>query len=497
MSRKEKHVVVIGAGPGGLSAAMILANRGYRVSIYEREDRVGGRNRTFELGPYSFDLGPTFLMMDFFLREIFLLAGRKIEDYLSLVRLDPMYELNFDKDRLLLTDDHYTMKARLAQMFPGDEEGLDKFLEKEKIKYEKMYPCLRKDYSTLSSMFHKDLLTALPYLDLPKNIFSKLGDYFTDERCRLGFTFQAKYLGMSPWECPAAFTILPYIEHEYGIYHVMGGLGKISTAMAQVIEEHDGQIHLGRKVNRVMVNDRRQARGVELDDGEKVEADAVVINADFGHAMETLFAPGVIRKYSPDKLRRKKYSCSTFMIYLGVNRLYDEEHHQIIFADDYKRNIDDIMSGRPLHEDMSIYVRNASRTDASLAPENHSALYILVPVPNSMSGIVWDAEQTASYRSQVMERITERTSMRDLQDHIVVERIITPADWKNEYHLFEGATFNLGHNIGQMLYFRPHNRFEEVGNCYLVGGGTHPGSGLPTIYESGRITANLIFNDLV
>lgn len=496
MSHKDKHVIVIGAGPGGLSAAMILANRGYRVSIYEREDRVGGRNRTFELGPYSFDLGPTFLMMDFFLREIFLLSGRKIEDYLDLVRLDPMYELNFDSGKLLLTDDHYTMKARLAQMFPGNEEGLDKFLEKEKIKYDKMYPCLRKDYSTLGSMFHKDLLLALPYLDLPRSIFNKLGDYFDDEKCRLGFTFQAKYLGMSPWECPAAFTILPYIEHEYGIYHVMGGLGKISGAMATVIEEHGGKIHLGRKVSRILVDERRRARGILLEDGEKVESDAVVINADFGHAMESLFAPGIIRKYSPEKLRRKKYSCSTFMLYLGVDRIYDEEHHQIIFANDYKRNIEDIMAGRPLSEDTSIYVRNASKTDPDLAPANHSALYILVPVPNTMSGISWNAEQTASYRDQVLDRVAARTSMGDLREHIVEERIITPDDWKTEHHLFEGATFNLGHNIGQMLYLRPHNRFEEVRNCYLVGGGTHPGSGLPTIYESGRISANLICEDL-
>lgn len=496
MSRKEKHIAIIGAGPGGLSAAMILANRGYRVSVYEREDRVGGRNRNIELGPYRFDLGPTFLMMEFFLREIFQLAGRNIDDYLDLVRLDPMYALDYGTQKLLVTDDHAAMKTRLAQVFPGDEEGLDRFMAKEKIKYEKMYPCLRKDYSSPLSMLRKDLLRALPHLDLTQSIFKKLGDYFSDEKCRLSFTFQAKYLGMSPWECPAAFTILPYIEHEYGIYHVMGGLGQVPLAMAKVVEELGGSIHLGRTVEEVQVDAKRRARGVRLADGEEIAADAVVINADFGHAMENLFRPGLLRKYTGEKLRKRKYSCSTFMLYLGMDRTYDEPHHQILFAEDYRRNLEDIAAGRPLTDDMSVYVRNASCTDPSLAPENHSALYILVPVPNSLSGIDWSAEQKAAYRDKVLDRIAQRTGMGDLRPHIVTEKLITPEDWKNDYHVFEGATFNLGHNLGQMLYLRPHNRFEEVKNCYLVGGGTHPGSGLPTIYESGRITANLICKDL-
>jgi phytoene desaturase len=186
------------------------------------------------------------------------------------------------------------------------------------------------------------------------------------------------------------------------------------------------------------------------------------------------------------------------MLYLGVDKEYAEEHHQIIIAEDYRRNIEDVMTGRALSVDMSIYVRNASRTDPSLAPKGHSALYILVPVPNNFSEWApWGAEQTADYRDKVLDQVCRRTSMHDLREHIVEERIVTPNEWQNDHYLFGGATFNLGHNIGQLLYFRPHNRFEEVRNCYLVGGGTHPGSGLPTIYESGRISANLISEDIV
>jgi phytoene desaturase len=318
-----------------------------------------------------------------------------------------------------------------------------------------------------------------------------LGDYFTEERLRICFTFQAKYIGMSPWECPAAFAIMPYIEHAMGIDHVMGGLSRISEAMAKVIAELGGEIHLGTPVGQICVTGG-SATGIRLASGETVDADAVVVNADFGHAMQTLFEDGVIRKWAPHKLRDKKYSCSTFMLYLGVDKIYDEPHHQIIFAKDYRENVLDIVSRSTVSEDMSVYVRNASALDPNLAPPGHSALYVLVPTPNMRSDFSWDERAAKTYRDKVIKRIMDRTSMKDLDKHITCEKMITPAQWRDERSLFLGATFNLGHTLTQMLYLRPRNKFEEVGRCYLVGGGTHPGSGLPTIYESARISANLI-----
>jgi phytoene desaturase len=241
----------------------------------------------------------------------------------------------------------------------------------------------------------------------------------------------------------------------------------------------------------------RRARGVLLDNGERVVADAVVINADFGHAMSTLFEPGFLRTYTHRNMSKRKYSCSTYMMYLGVNKQYEEPHHNIIFARDYKRNITEIARAERISDDMSIYIRNAGVNDPTLAPSGHSALYVLVPAPNTRSSIVWDDELTESYREKVLDRIAARTTMGDLREHIVEEQIITPLQWASDHYLYNGSTFNLSHSIDQMLYFRPRNRFEECKGCYLVGGGTHPGSGLPTIYESARITADLLSKDIV
>jgi phytoene desaturase len=430
-------------------------------------------------------------MMTFVLREMFEEAGRKFEDYCKLVPLDPMYKLSFNDFAIFPTPDREKMKKQIAKLFPGNEAGLDRFHAREKIRYDKMYPCLKKDYSTFKEMFCAPLLKALPHLSLGRSLMGVLGNYFTEEKLRICFTFQAKYIGMSPWECPAAFAIMPYIEHSLGIDHVVGGLSKISEAMAKVIGELGGEIHLNSPVKKVCVSGKN-ATGIELISGETITADSVIINADFGHAMSTLFDPGVIRKWTPRKLRDKKYSCSTFMLYLGVDKKYDEPHHNIIFANDYKENVKDIITRQRLSEDMSVYVRNASVNDPTLAPEGHSALYVLVPTTNMHSNFVWDEAATKAYRDKVIKRIMDRTSMKDLDKHITCEKIITPAEWQNERSLFLGATFNLGHTLTQMLYLRPRNKFEEVNHCYLVGGGTHPGSGLPTIYESARISANLI-----
>ena len=381
------------------------------------------------------------------------------------------------------------MKEELNRVFPGNERGLEKFYEKEQKRYEKIINNLYKDYSSLTSFLSPKLLSALPAFFFGGSIFDNLGNYFEDEKIRVCFTFQSKYLGMSPWECPAAFTMIPFVEHEFGIYHVMGGLNQIPKAMAKVVEEENGQVIRGKTVEKIVTSGKK-ATGVQFDDGKVMNFDKLIVNADFGYVMTNLLDSDVVKKYSAEKLEKKKFSCSTFMLYLGVDKKYAAPHHNIVFAENYRQNIADIQEGR-LSEDFSFYVQNASVTDDSLAPSGKSAVYVLVPTPNNRSNIDWNSEE-ASYKEKVLDDIEKRTTMNDLRDHIEVEKTITPLEWENDYNVYVGATFNLAHNLSQMLYFRPHNRCSEVKNLYLVGGGTHPGSGLPTIYISGIVTAGVI-----
>lgn len=487
---KDRKIIIVGAGPGGLTTGMLLAHRGFEVHIYEKEEKAGGRNSFFEMEGFKFDIGPTFLMLKSILEEVFEECDTNASSYLKFKKLSPMYRLYFYDKTLDIYDEEEKMLEIIGKEFPGSERGFEKFLKREKVRFEKMYPCLQKSYSKFSSFFSKEFLSAIPYLSLGKSMYQELGRYFSDENLKISFTFQSKYLGMSPWSCPAAFMIIPYIEHRFGIYHTEGGLSEISTQMAKVLEEKGGKIHYLKKVKNLII-EKGKTKGIELEGGEKIFADEVILNADFGYSMTNLVPDGLSKKYTTQKLLRKLFSCSTFMIYLGLNKTFNLPHHNIIFSKDYKKYIQDVADFKDIKEDLSIYVRNASITDKTLAPEGKSNIYILVPVPNNKSKIDWE-EKKKSFRELILKTISERTELKDIEKHIIAEKIITPEDWENKFNVFLGATFNLGHNISQMLYFRPHNQFEEFENLWLVGGGTHPGSGLPTIYESGRITANLI-----
>lgn len=483
-------VIVVGAGPGGLTSAMILAHRGFDVTVFEKEAEVGGRNAPIKIDGYTFDTGPTFLMMNFILKEMFEEAGKKAEDYMTAKKLDPMYRLKFKDFEMFPNDNRDDMRKQLDKLFPGSIEGFEKFLKKEKRRFDKLFPCLQKPYSRLLDYVDRRFIRAIPYFSLGKTMFQTLGEYFEHDDLKVSFTFQSKYLGMSPWECPAAFTMVPFIEHEYGIYHVIGGLNAISQAMEKVFVENGGFIYKNTSVKKVIMGGRT-ARGVELENGEKHYSDAVIINADFSYAVSNIFDRDCIKKYTKDKLERLGYSCSTFMLYLGVDKIYDIPHHNIFFAHDYKSNIDDIVKNNKLSEESSYYIQNAVVTDHTLAPVGKSTIYILVPVPNNRSGINWDSERDR-FRDNILDQVEQRSELKDIRQHIEVEKIITPAEWERDYNVYTAATFSLRHNIAQMLYLRPRNKYEECDNVYLVGGGTHPGSGLPTIYESARISSNLL-----
>ncbi|WP_350344064.1 phytoene desaturase family protein [Proteinivorax tanatarense] len=486
---------IVGAGPGGLAAGMLLASKGLDVTIYERDNLVGGRcgKITDKNGRYVFDIGPTFLMMPFILEDIFSKCGKNLHDYVELNLLEPFYRLSYRDGTSFHPGQNYDrVKRDISELCPGDEIGFENYMKDNCKKFEKAFPVLQGDYQKFRDILNFNTLKFLTVLRPWSTLWEDLSKHFKDDRIKVGFTFQPKNLGMSPMSCPSVFSILSFIEYSSGVYHVRGGLNQLSEGMAKAFKEMGGELKLGCDVEEIIVKNK-QAKGIKLSDGTEQYLDEIIMNADFAWGMQNLVDNEKRVKYKDEKLEQKKYSCSTFMLYLGLNKKYGHlPHHSIYISQDYKKNFDDIESGE-FSQDPSFYIQNPCVTEESLAPENHSTLYVLVPVPNLKNYISWDFHKTEDFKRKILKLMEERAGLEGIEEHIEFMDVVTPQDWENRFRVGYGATFNLAHNIRQLTVFRPRNKFEEFDNMWLVGGGTNPGSGLPTIYESGRITAYGIF----
>ena len=494
-SEKQPSVAIIGAGPGGLASALLLAKSGVKVTVFERSQRVGGRNKVFEKDGFKYDLGPTFFHYPEVIEDIFQAVGLDAHEELKLKKLDINYRLIFGQGGMLdCTSNTEQMVERIAELSGRkNAEGFRKYLEDNKMKLDKSKQCLQEPWFGVTDLLSKRAMRVAGVLRPQRSVAKDLMKIFDDDRLMLAMSFQTKYLGMSPFNCPSLFTMLAFLEYEYGIFHPMGGLGSVSERMGEIAKDLGVEFRMGEAVTEVIM-DKKTIKGVVTENGE-FYADKVVMNADFAQGMTSLFPDKVRKKWSNKKIDNKKYSCSTFMLYLGVDRTYDDlPHHQIYASKDYVSNLEDIEKHHRLTwDDPSVYVQNACVTDPQMAPEGCSTVYALVPVSHIHENINWDDEKDP-FRNRILEQIETKLGFENLRQHIVSELIITPEDWGE--HCYRGAVFNLAHGLDQMLWRRPKNEFDEINNLYLVGGGTHPGSGLPVIYESARISSKLLLDSL-
>ncbi len=493
---------------------MLLASSGAKVTIYEAQSRVGGRTSrlTLEDGrgrPFHFDLGPTFFLMPYVLEEVFAAAGRDLHEEAELKPLDPMYRLvigrqddpgrGHDPWVIDTTTDLDEMARRISQIHPPDGVAFGRFVADNRRKLAAAEPILRKPIRTLLDLVNAESAKAAPHINPHLSVHKLLGKYFDHPATKMATSFQSKYLGMSPYECPSLFTILPFIEYEYGVWHPVGGCNALMDAMARVCIDLGVTIRCNMPVDELVFDESQKKPRLEaiIAGGERHEHDHAVVNADATWALKNL-VPERLRsgnggRHSDAKLDAKSYSCSTCMLYLGVEGEVDLPHHTIYVSEDYEKNLEGIGSGQELTDDPSFYVCNPSATDPSLAPEGDSAVYVLLPTSNLRERDDWDAVGGAT-RDHLYAQMERRLGLADLRDRVVAERFYTPRDWAG-HNINFGATFNLAHNLGQMLHKRPHHRVQGFDGLWLVGGGTHPGSGLPVIFLSSQITSKLLCDE--
>ena len=491
-----KRVLVVGAGPGGMATAMRLASQGHHVTIYEAADRVGGRMRGLSDGPYHFDSGPTILQVPRVYEELFAECGLRFADYVRLIRLDPNTRIKFwDDTHLDLTSDIPAFKRQLAQFSPELPAAFDRWYVEHLAKNASGYgPYLGSPVrSPLGYLKPREIAAALPFRPW-ESLYAHFRRFFDDERLVYGLGYQAKYLGMHPKACSSVFSLVTFLEFHDGIWHPEGGLRALAQGLGRAARDLGVTINLNRPVRQVLVEGGR-AVGLAMEDGETLRADAVVLNADFGYGVQHLLPSNARGRYSDRKLDRMRFSCSTFMLYLGVDRRYDDlPHHQLYLANSIRNSADPGPAGAFLEEaDPSFYVCNPTPVDPANAPDGHSTLFVLVPIPNTRGGVNWAAKRQ-SYRDLIVGRMG-KLGFAGVEQHIVRERCYTAENWRDEHRAHLGAVFNLIHSWGQLGPLRPHIRADGVRGMYWIGGAVHPGSGLMTIMEAARSAAHFIAED--
>lgn len=483
-STQGRRIVVVGAGVGGLAAAARLAHQGFDVQVFEKTQGPGGRCNRLQVDGFTWDLGPTIVLMPEVFEETFRAVGRRIEDYLTLLKCDPNYRVHFrDGSDVTFTSELCAMGRELERVEPGSYARYLAFLAQGRVQYRTSLDHLvGRNYAGLRDYLSPRVLARIFQVRAHRRMYGDVSRFFQDERLRAAMTFQTMYLGVSPYASPAVYGLLPFAELGVGIWFPKGGLYAIPQALERLAREEGVRFHYGAPVERILTDGGR-TQGVRMEGGEVVEADAVLCNADLPYAYEKLLDPKATTLKRKEKLR---YTSSGYMLYLGMKRRYPElMHHNVVFGRDYKGSFDDIFERFRVPEDPSFYVNAPTRTDASLAPEGKDALYVLVPVPHQHPDLDWKVEGPR-VRAKFFARMAE-LGFPSLESDIEVERVFTPDDWAGTFNLARGSAFGLSQNFTQIGPFRPSNQDARVKNLFFVGASTQPGTGLPTVLISARL----------
>lgn len=496
MNRSHAHrIAVVGAGVGGLAAAARLQAQGYQVTVFEKNGTPGGRCGRLSVpdaagtGAFHFDIGPTILLMPEVLEETFASFGKKASDYLELVKCDPNYRVHYrDGSSILFSTDLVQMQRELERVEPGAFQRYLEFLRVGKTQYDhSVKSFVGRNFDSVFQMLTPGNIKKVFEMKALKKMYPDVAKSFKDQRLREALTFQTMYLGISPYEAPAVYELLPYTELGMGIWFPKGGLYAVPRALEQAGRDLGVTYHYKKSVKEVLT-EGAQAKGLLFEDGSRFECDAVLLNADLPWAYKNLL-PKTPAKLP--KVEALKYTSSAYMMYLGMKRKVPGLlHHNIIFGDDYLGAFKSIFEDFKVPEDPAFYVNAPAHTDPSLAPEGKDALYILVPTPHKHPSLDWRVEGP-KLRAKIFARLKE-LGHGDLEQDIEVERTMTPDDWEMRFSLERGAAFGLSHNFMQVGAFRPANQDPNVKGLFFVGASTQPGTGVPMVMLSAKLVTERI-----
>ena len=487
--RYPPHAIVIGAGIGGLAAAIRLGARGYRVTVLEHLDAAGGRAYVYRQDGFVFDAGPTIITAPFLLEELWRLCGRRFADDVELRAVNPFYRIRFDDGEVLdCCADEEMMRRQIERIAPRDLEGYREFLKASEAIYRVAFERLAHvPFDSFGDMLRlaPDLIRLRSY----RTLHGLVASFVHDPRLRFALSFHPLFVGGNPFTTTSIYGLIAFLERRWGVHCALGGTGSIVNGLVQLIRGQGNEVRCGVRVASIIVEGHRAA-GVRLDAGEELASDIVVSNADSAITYRELVPPAVHRRWSDRKIAAADYSMSLFVWYFGVSRRYPEvPHHTILAGPRYRELLEDIFTRKVLAKDFSLYLHRPTASDPALAPPGCDAFYVLSPVPHLDSNVDWSTH-AEGYRLAISKHLN-RTLLPDFENHVISSRIMTPLDFRDRLLSYKGAAFGLAPSLSQSAWFRPHNR-SDIEGLYLVGSGTHPGAGLPGVLSSARVLDKVV-----
>ncbi len=485
------NIVVIGSGFGGLSAAIRLSAAGHEVTVVEQRDKPGGRAYVYTQDGFTFDGGPTIITAPWLLDELFAAAGKTTADYVSLVPIDPFYNIRFEDGSVFrYNGDRDSVVAQIREWSPSDVNGYLAFRKAAEDIFRTGMALIDKPFTHMSDMVR--VLPDLARLRSHRSVASFVNGFVRDERLRQVLSFHPLLVGGNPFQTSSLYALIHTLEQQWGVWFAMGGTGALVDALVRLLAELGGTLHLNCAVAEIEIDQgTRRATGVRRASGELLQADAVVSNADVATTYLKLVHPRHRRRNTDRRIERLRYSMSLFVLYFGTDRRYDNiAHHEILMGARYRELLNDIFIGKKLADDFSLYLHRPTATDASLAPPGCDSWYVLSPVPHLANGTDWRVT-ARGYRDRIVNYLEQRY-LPGLSRHIVTERYIDPLHFRDTLGSHLGSAFSVEPILTQSAWFRPHNMSEDIPNLYFAGAGTHPGAGIPGVLSSGKIVAEMI-----
>ena len=484
------HAVVIGAGFGGIAAALRLRAKQYRVTVIDRCAAIGGRAQVFERDGFRHDAGPTVITAPFLFEELFALFGERFADHVSLVPMKPWYRFRFaDGDTFDYGGTLDETLAEIARIEPRDCDGYLALLAHSRRIFDVGFSELSAvPFDRFSTMLRQ--IPRLIGLQSYKTVWGLVSSYLSHPKLRQAFSIQPLLVGGNPFDTTSIYGLIHFLERAYGVHFAMGGTGAITKALGELMSRQGIDLMLNTTIDSLTLTDQR-ATGVRLNDGRCIGADLVVSNTDSTHLYRAMIPPKKQATTTRLKLAGAKYSMGLFVLYFGTTRTYpDVAHHTIWMGKRYRELLRDIFDRQILAEDFSLYLHRPTATDPSFAPAGCDSFYVLCPVPNLQGGIDWDRHGPL-LRDRIVDALAE-TILPDLADTITADFYMTPENFKQDYCSTHGAGFSIAPLFRQSAWFRFHNRAEGIENLYLVGAGTHPGAGVPGVLCSAKVIDAMI-----